>query len=51
MAVSAIETMLATVVDDARITALGSNVSQMALRDAAERIVDEVDKIIENHCS
>ena len=41
-----VETMLATVVDDVRITALGSNVSQMALRDAAERIVDEVDKII-----
>lgn len=41
-----VETMLATVSDDARIAALGKNVSQMALRDAAERIVDEVDRII-----
>ena len=46
-----VETMLATVADDARLTALAANVSQMALRDAAERIADEVDKIIENHCS
>ena len=46
-----VETMLKTVCDDARIAALGSNVSKMALRDAAERIVDEVDKIIGNNRS
>ena len=44
-----VETMLATVADDAKIAALGNNVSQMALRDAAERIVDEVEKIIASH--
>lgn len=41
-----VETMLKTVEDDAKIVALGDNVSKMALRNAAERIVDEVDKII-----
>ncbi len=46
-----VETMLKTVCDDAKIAALGSNVSKMALRDAAERIVDEVDKIIGNNRS
>ena len=44
-----VDTMLATVADDAKIAALGNNVSQMALRDAAERIVDEVEKIIASH--
>ena len=42
-----VDTMLATVDDADKITALGNNVLQMALRDAAERIVDEVEKIIE----
>ena len=42
-----VETMLATVADDAQTAALGENVSHMALRDAAERIVDEVEKIIQ----
>ena len=46
-----VETMLATVADDAKLSALSGNVSQMALRDAAERIVDEVDKIIANNRS
>ena len=41
-----VDTMLATVSDEAKIAALGNNVSKMALRDAAERIVDEVDRII-----
>jgi len=41
-----VDTMLATVTDNDRIANLGSNVSQMALRDAAEHIVDEVEKII-----
>ena len=35
-----------TVTDDALLTSLGDNVSKMALRDAAERIVDEVESII-----
>ena len=43
---SLVDTMLTTVKDSERISSLGSNVSQMALRDAAERIVDEVEKII-----
>ena len=46
-----VETMLATVADDAKLGSLSGNVSQMALRDAAERIVDEVDKIIANNRS
>jgi len=41
-----VETMLTTVCDDSKIASLGANVSQMALRDAAERIVDEVDRIL-----
>ncbi len=45
--VQLVDTMLATVGDADKLAALGNNVLQMALRDAAERIVDEVDKIIE----
>ena len=41
-----VDKMLATVTDSERIATLGNNVSKMALRDAAERIVDEVAKII-----
>ena len=44
-----VETMLNTVADEARIADLGKNVEQMALHDAAERIVDEVEKIIESN--
>jgi UDP-N-acetylglucosamine--N-acetylmuramyl-(pentapeptide) pyrophosphoryl-undecaprenol N-acetylglucosamine transferase len=44
-----VETMLATVADDDKTASLGANVSQMALRDAAEHIVDEVEKIIERN--
>ncbi len=44
-----VATMLDTVVDEAKIADLGNNVSQMALRDAAEHIVDEVEKIIERN--
>ena len=43
---SLVETMLATVTDSNKLVTLGSNVLKMALHDAAERIVDEVDKII-----
>ena len=43
---SLVDTMLSTVADSDLIDNLGSNVSQMALRDAAEHIADEVDKII-----
>ena len=46
-----VETMLDTAADDTKLADLGTNVSKMALRDAAERIVDEVEKIIENHRS
>ena len=42
-----VDTMLAIVTDEAKIASLGSHVLEMALRDAAERIVDEVEKIIE----
>ena len=42
-----VDTMLDTVVDGAKIATLGNNVSEMALRDAAEHIVDEVERIIE----
>ena len=45
--VQLVDTMLATVGDADKLAALGNNVLQMALRDAAEHIVDEVDKIIE----
>ena len=41
-----VDTMLTTVVDSARIESLGTNVSKMALRDDAEHIADEVEKII-----
>ena len=41
-----VDTMLSTVVDESRIATLSNNVLQMALRDAAENIVDEVEKII-----
>ena len=44
-----VDTMLATVADDAKIAALGRNVLQMALRDAAERIVDEVESIVKKN--
>lgn len=43
-----VNTMLETVADEAKTASLGANVLKMALRDAAERIVDEVEKIIEN---
>ena len=41
-----VDTMLDIVVDADRIAELGKNVEKMALRDAAERIVDEVERII-----
>jgi len=41
-----VDTMLDTVTDAARISTLGTNVSAMALRDAAEHIVDEIEKIL-----
>ena len=44
--VNLVDTMLATAVDSALLENLGTNVSKMALRDAAEHIVDEVEKII-----
>ena len=43
-----VNTMLETVADEAKTASLGTNVLKMALRDAAERIVDEVEKIVEN---
>ena len=43
---SLVPTMLDTVADTAMIASLADNVAQMALRDAAERIVDEVERII-----
>jgi len=43
------DTMLATVGDEARLKALGENVSAMAQRDSAERIADEVERIIGLH--
>ena len=42
-----VDTMLAPVADGEKIATLSGNVLQMALRDAAEHIVDEVEKIIE----
>ena len=45
-ATALVETMLATVMDDDKTASLGRNVLSMALRDAAEHIVDEVEKII-----
>ena len=44
-----VDTMLATVADGEKISTLSGNVLQMALRDAAEHIVDEVEKIIEKN--
>jgi len=41
-----VDKMLATVADRDLLSSLGSNVEKMALRDAAEHIVDEVEKII-----
>ncbi len=43
---SLVNTMLSTVTDEEKIATLSRNVERMALRDAAERIVDEVDRII-----
>ena len=43
---SLVDTMLTTVMDDALIASLSANVLKMALRDAAEHIVDEVVKIV-----
>ena len=48
---SLVSTMLDTVTDDEIVTQLGNNVEKMALRDAAEHIVDEVEKIISSHQS
>lgn len=44
-----VDTMLATVADGEKIATLSGNVLRMALRDAAEHIVDEVEKIIEKN--
>ena len=44
--VQLVDTMLATVMDSDHIATLSTNVSKMALNDAAEHIVDEVAKII-----
>ena len=41
-----VPTMIDTVADEGVTASLAANVGQMALRDAAERIVDEVEKII-----
>ncbi len=41
-----VDTMLNTVTDGAKIAELGGNVKKMALLNAAERIVDEVERII-----
>ena len=41
-----VDTMLNTVADTEKTVSLGMNVEKMALRDAAEHIVDEVEKII-----
>lgn len=41
-----VPTMLTTVIDDEKTATLGKNVLSMALRDAAERIVDEAEKIM-----
>ena len=44
---SLVDKMLSTVVDEKLIASLGNHVAQMALRDAAEHIVDEMEKIIQ----
>ena len=41
-----VDTMLNTVADTEKTASLGMNVEKMALRNAAEHIVDEVEKII-----
>ena len=46
-----VDMMLTTVADDDKLSSLAGNVAKMALRDAAERIVDEVEHIIEQHQS
>ncbi len=46
-----VDTMLATVADADKAARLGHNVLQMALTDAAEHIVDQVEKIIEKNRS
>ena len=46
-----VDTMLATVADADKASRLGHNVLQMALTDAAEHIVDQVEKIIEKNRS
>jgi UDP-N-acetylglucosamine:LPS N-acetylglucosamine transferase len=46
---SLVTTMLELATDSARIEMLSRNVKAMALRDAAERIVDEVEKIIDRN--
>ncbi len=44
-----VNTMLDTVTDTALTASLADNVAKMALRDAAERIVDEIERIIQSH--
>ena len=44
---SLVDKMLSTVVDEELIASLGNHVAEMALRDAAEHIVDEMEKIIQ----
>ena len=44
-----VDTMLKTVANSALVNNLGVNVEKMALRNAAERIVDEVERIINQH--
>ena len=41
-----VDTMLDAVVNTDLLSQLGTNVEKMALRDAAEHIVDEVERII-----
>ena len=48
---SLVRTMIDTVDDTAMTTSLADNVAKMALRDAAERIVDEVERIIQSNRS
>lgn len=43
-----VDTMLKAACDDSTVERLGNNVLQMALRDAAEHIVDELEKIIKD---
>ena len=46
-----VDTMISAVLDEDALSRLGGNVLQMALSNAAERIVDELEKIIENRKS